>query len=97
MVAQPLSFEEEIEDSRQSISALQTVFEAQLPQMDPAWLAHFREVCARAFKYAKDNIRDETRRTLPKTNERDRRNQPLPQHVIGRQFGTFVRQGHSRQ
>jgi hypothetical protein len=63
-----------------------------------------RQVCglhaqkgARLFKFVKDNIRDETRRTLPKTNERDRRNQPLPENITGRQFGTFTRRNHAEQ
>jgi len=44
--------------------------------MNPDWHTKFRDSGARLFKFVKDNIRDETRRTLPKTNERDRRNQP---------------------
>ena len=57
--------------------------------LDADWLARFREESKRHRKYAADNHHDETRRTLPKTNERDRRNQPVPANVIGRHFGTF--------
>ena len=48
--------------------------------MDPGWHAKFCERGTRVFKFVKDNIHDETHRTLPKTNERDQRNQPLPQN-----------------
>jgi len=37
-----------------------------------------------------DNLHDETCRMLPKMNEHDRRNQPLPENIIGRHFGTFT-------
>jgi len=40
---------------------------------------------------------DETRRTLPKTNERDRRNQSLPNNVTGRHLGTFTRRSYLEQ
>jgi len=53
------------------------------------WLDKFNESKNRLVKFVSDNIRDETRRTLPKTHERDQRNQPLPANVIGRHFGTF--------
>ena len=64
---------------------------SQPTDMNPLWFAKFRERSRNLVKFVKDNISDETRRTLPKTNERDRRNQPLPSNVIGRHFGGFIR------
>ena len=63
--------------------------------MDPTWYAKFCESGNRLFKFMGDNIRDETRRTLPKTNERNRRKQPLPGNIIGRHFGTFTRRDYT--
>ena len=40
--------------------------------MDPAWHAKFLDNGARLFKFVKDNICDETCRTLPKTNPSQR-------------------------
>jgi len=96
-IAQPLSVDEKFKHLHQSLSNALTLLEGQQPQMDPGWLDKFSDSFARGFKFVEDNIRDETRRTLPKTNERDRRNQPLPQNIMGRHFGTFARQGQSGQ
>ena len=64
---------------------------SQPTDMNPLWFTKFRERSSNLVKFVKDNIRDETRRTLPKTNERDRRSQPLPANVIGRRFSGFIR------
>ena len=96
-ITQPLSFDEKDKHIHQSLLNALALFESQQPQMDPGWRDKFSESFARGFKFVEDNIRDETRRTLAKTNERDRRNQPLLQNIIGRHFGTFARQKHSEQ
>jgi len=70
---------------------------SQPSDINPVWFAKFRERGNHLFKFVKDNIRDETRHTLPKTNERDRHNQPLPANVIGRHFGTFRRHDYTAQ
>ena len=66
------------------------LFRSQIGHMDPVWYEKHCKISEPYFKFLRDNIRDETRRTLPKTNERDRCNQPLPGNVIGRHFGTFM-------
>jgi len=90
-VAQPLSFDEEVEDTLQQISDAKALYNSQVPHMDPAWHAKFRDSATQLFRFVKDNLHDETCRMLPKTNECDRRNQPLPENIIGRHFGTFTR------
>jgi hypothetical protein len=97
IVPQPLSFEENVENTHQLILDTLALFNSQRAQMNPDWHAKFLDNGARLFKFVKDNIRDETRHTLPKTNERDRCNQPLPENIIGRQFGTFTRRNHAGQ
>ena len=64
---------------------------SQLTDMNPLWFAKFCEWSRNLVKFVKDNISDETCRTLPKTNECDWHNQPLPSNVIGCHFGGFIR------
>jgi len=92
MVAQPLSFDEEVKDTLRQISDARDLYNSQVPHMDPAWHTKFCASGAQLFKFVKDNLHDETCRTLPKTNEHDRRNQPLPENIIGCHFGTFTSQ-----
>ena len=68
-----------------------------MPHMNPDWFEKFVEKSNSLFKFAMDNIRDENRRTLPKTNERNQHNQPLPANIIGHHFGTFKGHDYTRQ
>ena len=90
-VAKPLSLDQEFDESLQLLSDATALLKSQRAQMNRDWHAKYRENSIRWSKFVKDNIQDETRHTLPKTNERDRRNQPLPSNLIGRHFGTFTR------
>ena len=96
-VAQPLSLEEESENQKKVLRFAIAMLESQPSPMNPMWHAKFSEEFGRFEKYVVDNMCDETRRTLPKTNERDRRNQPLPANIIGRHFGTSKRHGYTGQ
>jgi len=96
-VAQPLSLDQEFDEALQLLSDATALLKSQRAQMNRDWLAKHHESGTRYFKFVKDNIQDETRRMLPKTNERDRRNQPLPNNVIGRHFGTFTRCNYPEQ
>jgi hypothetical protein len=96
-VAQPPSLDERFKDTRRQLFAAIDLLDSQHAQMNPDWYAKFCDSGTRFFKFVEDNIRDETRRTLPKTNEHDRRNQPLPNNVIGRRFGTFTRSNYPEQ
>jgi hypothetical protein len=73
------------------------LFRSQKGNMSADWYARFCASSDPQFKFMDDNTRDETRRTLPKTNERDRHNQPLPANIIGRHFGTSTRHDHTAQ
>lgn len=94
MVAQPLSWEEDREHKRQVLYRAIEMLDNQPPPVTPDWDAKYTEELSRFEKYVMDNTRDETRRTLPKTNERDR-NQPNPANIIGRHFGIIKRHGHA--
>ena len=94
---QPLSVDEQCKDRVKELSDILSLACGQLGHMNPDWYAKFCDSSKHLLKFGRDNIHDETRRTLPKTNERDRRNQPLPANVIGRHFGTFTRHDQTRQ
>jgi hypothetical protein len=70
-VVQPLSFEEQCENTEKQLLMVLALFRSQLPHMTPEWYAKFCDSADSLFKFVDDTIRDETRRTLPKTNERD--------------------------
>ena len=76
---------------------LLALLHGQLSHPTSDWLAKFDKESNRLYKFVNDNFRDKTRRTLPKTNERNRRNQPLPANVIGRHFGTLGRNDYTAQ
>jgi len=97
MVIQPLSLGEHMEYTEKKILDTLALFRSQKAHMNLDWYARFCDYSNHLFKFVDDNIRDETRRTLPKTNEHDRRNQPLPQNTMGRHFGTFAHQEYSGQ
>jgi hypothetical protein len=96
-VTQPPSADELLEDLEKRASQVVNMLRGQRPHLNLDWLEKVRDSASRLFKLMDDNIRDETRRTLPKTNERDRRNQPLPANIIGRHFGTFTRHNSTGQ
>ena len=73
------------------------MFDSQLGHMDSEWYKRIRDKGEPLFKITRDNMRDENWRTLPKTNECDRRNQPLPGNVIGCHVGTFKRHEYNGQ
>jgi len=64
-VTQPLSFEEEVEETYQMLLDILAVFESKRPNMDPDWYAGFCESIAPLFKFVEDSIRDGT---LPNNN-----------------------------
>lgn len=96
-VLQPLTFEERVKNTEKDFMDALALFRSQIGHMNPAWYEKICNIGEPLFKFLRDNVRDETRRTLPKTNERDRRNQPLPGNVIGRHFGTFTRREYTGQ
>ena len=83
MDPQPLSRQELIEAFRANLEESRRTFEIQAPQASIQWLENVQAQFKSGFKCMKDNVRDANRRTCPKTNETDRRNQPLPRNVIG--------------
>jgi len=97
MVTQPLSLAEHMEGTEKNLEDALALFRSQKAHMNLDWYARFCALSNHLFKFVDDNIRDETCRTLLKTNERDRCNQPLPQNIMGRHFGTFTRQEYSKQ
>ena len=68
-----------------------------MPHMNPDWFENFIENGKNLVKFAKDNIRDENRCMLPRTNECDQHNQPLLANIIGCHFRTFKRHDYTRQ
>lgn len=96
-VTQPLSIEEQFDKSEERLLTALALLRSQRPYLNAAWHAKYCASGERFFKFVDDNVRDGTRRTLPKTNERDRRNQPVPGNVIGRHFGTFTPHGNHKQ
>ena len=95
IITQPLSRDERVDNIEKELLDGLTLFRSQCRQADPGWLDTFEAQSSRYRKYVRDNIRNETRRTLPKTNERDRRNQPRPENIIGYHFGTCEGRKHA--
>ena len=96
-VTQPLSLDEQYDNIEKGALRLLALIRSQRSHRTPEWLEKFNKESHRLYKFVDDNFRDETRRTLPKTNERDRRNQPLPANVIGRRFGTLSHDVYTAQ
>lgn len=96
-VTQPLSIEEQFDKSEERLLTALALLRSQRAYLNTAWHAKYCASGECFFKFVDDNVRDETRHTLPKTNERDRRNRPLPGNVIGRHFGTFTLHDNPRQ
>ena len=65
--------------------------------MDPKWYKRICDTGEPLFKIMRDNMRDKNCCTLPKTNECDQCNQPLPGNVIGCHVGTFKHHEHNGQ
>ena len=89
-IAQPLSLDQEFDKSQQLLLDALALLNSQQAQMNPDWHAKFRESGTQLFNFIQDNIKDENHRTLLKTNDRGRHNEPLLNNVIGRYFGTFM-------
>ncbi len=70
---------------------------SQQSHLNSDWLTKFHDSSNQQIKFVSDNIRDKTCRTLPKTNEQDRHNQPLPANVIGCHFGSFEHNDYAVQ
>lgn len=83
IVPQPLSRQEILENFVADLVEARDFIESEAPQSSLQWLINMHEQFRPGFKCVKDNKRHANRRTLPKTNETDRRGQPLPRNVIG--------------
>ncbi len=94
-VTQPPSLDEEYEDIENGALRLLDLIHSQQPHPNPDWLAKFCENSNCLYKYVDDNFRNKTHHTLPKTNEHDQCNQPLPANVIGCHFRTLRCHDHT--
>ena len=83
MVPQPLSRQERFAILKANAVKLVNLIESQEHQASLQWLDNMEEKCKPAFKCMEDNLRHANRRTCPKTNETDRRRQPLARNVTG--------------
>ena len=83
MVPQPLSRQERFAIMKAKHVEALKVLESQEHQASLEWLDNMEKQYQPGFKCTEDNLRHANRRTLPKTNETDRRRQPLAKNVTG--------------
>ena len=83
MFPQPLSRRERIEAFKANLLETYEYYNTQADQASIQWIDNMDAQFKSGFKCVKDNKRHMNRRTCPKTNETDRRGQPLPRNVIG--------------
>ena len=83
MFPQPLSPQERLDALKADLLEAYEFIASQTSQPSLRWIDNMEKQFKSGIKCVKDNIRDANRRTCPKTNERDRRRQPLPGNVIG--------------
>ena len=83
IVPQPQTREEIWYDVRMRLEDSIKLWDSQRHMGSIQWLTNFQEQFRAGFKCTSDNLSHASRRTCPKTNETDRRGQPLPRNVMG--------------
>ena len=83
MIPQPLSQQECLEAFLAQFDKVRKFIASEAPQSSQEWFNNMKEQFKHGFKWVDDNMRHANRRTCPKTNEKDRKRQPLPRNVTG--------------
>ena len=83
MFPQPLTQQELTEAFIANIYETLEYYTSQVDHVSIQWIHNMDTQFKPGFKCVKDNKRHMNRRTIPKTNETDRRGQPLPSNVMG--------------
>jgi hypothetical protein len=83
MAPQPLSRQERIKALFEQLEEGRQLLEDHELQASLQWIDNFEAQLKPFTKLVQDNHRHANRRTCPKTNEKNRRRQPLPRNVIG--------------
>ena len=81
MIPQPLSQQECLEAFLVQFDKVCKFIASEAPQSSQEWFNNMKEQFKHGFKWVDDNMRHANRRTCPKTNEKDRKRQPLPRNV----------------
>jgi len=78
-----LSRRERVNNLADSLEQALRILRSQADQGSLRWVENAERQMSQTVRWANDHIRHENRRTCPKTNEKDRRTQPLSQNVTG--------------
>lgn len=83
ILSQPLTRRERAEAFFMELDHARELMEDQWRTAPMQWLDNIEGQFKAGFRCVNDNRRHARRHTCPKTNETDRRGQPLPRNVIG--------------
>ena len=80
---QALTRWERVNNLADSLEQALRILRSQADQGSLRWVENAERQMSQTVRWANDHIRHENHRTCPKTNEKDRRTQPLSHNVTG--------------